>query len=103
MLKNMGISADLVENGAIAVQAVTKQKYDVILMDCQMPVMDGYSATRAIRNIQPYGKEIHIIALTANALSGDREKCLAAGMDDYLAKPASTQDIQQALERWKNK
>ncbi len=100
MLRKMGIQADLAENGALAVQAVANKQYDVILMDCQMPVMDGYSATRAIRDMHPHGKKVHIIALTANAISGDKEKCLAVGMNDYLSKPASVKDLQQALERW---
>jgi signal transduction histidine kinase/ActR/RegA family two-component response regulator len=99
MLKEMGIQADVAEHGGLAVEAVKNTMYDVILMDCQMPVMDGYSATQAIRDIRPYGAEAYIIALTANAIAGDREKCLAVGMDDYLAKPVSIKQLQQAIEK----
>ena len=100
MLHQIGIEADLAEQGALAVEAVKNKMYDVILMDCQMPVMDGYTATKEIRHLEPYGKDIYIIALTANALKTDREKCLAVGMDDYLAKPASSKQIQQALAKY---
>jgi CheY-like chemotaxis protein len=69
-------------------------------MDCQMPVMDGYAATRAIRKLDSPGREVYIIAVTANALSGDREKCLEAGMNDYIAKPASVDDLHEAIGKW---
>ena len=100
MLGKLGIQPDLAEDGLQAVEAVGRKPYDVILMDCQMPVMDGYTATRKIRASTLQGKPPYIIALTANALKGDREKCLEAGMDDYVAKPATVVQLQEALEKW---
>ena len=91
MLKKLGCNTTSAVNGKEAVDIVINQEkcFDVILMDCQMPEMDGFTATRAIReNERLAGKSAHaIIALTANALTGDRERCLEAGMDDYLSKP----------------
>ena len=80
-------NCDLATNGQEALEVVQKKKYDLILMDCQMPVMDGYKCAAAIRNLKPPQKDIPIIAMTANAMEGDQEKCLAAGMNDYLSKP----------------
>jgi CheY-like chemotaxis protein/HPt (histidine-containing phosphotransfer) domain-containing protein len=86
-------------NGAEAVDAVRATAYDVILMDCQMPVMDGFTATREIREHEAQaGRRAHIIALTANALAGDRERCLQAGMDAYLRKPFQAKQLFDALE-----
>ncbi|MBI9092257.1 MAG: response regulator [Desulfobacterium sp.] len=90
MLKFFGCKVDIASNGKEAVEAVSKKTYDLIFMDCQMPVLDGYQATSDIRRHEKekgLKKNIPVIALTANALDGDREKCLAAGMDDYLSKP----------------
>jgi len=99
-LKRLGYVADLVANGAEAINALENSSYDIILMDCQMPVMDGYDATREIRTRFPE-MAVHIIAMTANAMTGDREKCLEAGMDDHLSKPVSVEQLERALGRWK--
>jgi CheY-like chemotaxis protein len=103
MLKKIGYHADLVENGRQAVKAVQEGNYDLVLMDMQMPEMDGFEATREIRRIESEKKSpagIYIIALTADAMVGDREKCLYAGMNDYLSKPLRPQDLQAALQRF---
>lgn len=99
MLRSLGYRVQLAGDGAIAVQAVCDTHFDLILMDCRLPHMDGYEATRRIRQLAQ-GRLIPIIALTANALQGDRELCLRAGMDDYLAKPFKRLDLQHLLERW---
>ena len=96
MLKKLGYRADLAANGREAVEALKRQHYDLVLMDVKMPVMDGYDATREIRRLWPE-KGPTIIALTAYALAGDREKCLEAGMDGYLAKPVVLEDLRKAL------
>jgi CheY-like chemotaxis protein len=100
MLEGLGYSADLQGNGLLGVEAHAAAPYDLILMDCQMPVMDGYEASRAIRALKTDGRTVPIIALTANALEGDRERCLAAGMDDYLTKPLKRERLRAALEQW---
>jgi signal transduction histidine kinase/DNA-binding response OmpR family regulator len=101
MLDRLGLDFDLVPNGRLALEAHAKQRYDAVLMDCQMPVMDGFEATAAIR-AQSDGvhSRVPIIALTASALQGDQERCLAAGMDDYLAKPVDLARLDQVLRRW---
>jgi PAS domain S-box-containing protein len=101
-LKNLGFKPDVVGNGREAVRALEHEPYDLVLMDCQMPEMDGYEATRQIRSPQSkvLDHEIPIIALTANAMQGDRERCLSAGMDDYLCKPLRRADLVAALEKW---
>lgn len=102
MLIDIGFKVDSVENGALALQKIKQHKFDVILMDCQMPVMDGYEATKLIREYQDAEcqKYTPIIALTANAMKGDREKCLAAGMDDYISKPVKKNKLQQGIANW---
>ncbi len=97
-LKKLGLVADVVPNGAKAVEAVRNKRYDIILMDCQMPDMDGYEASRIIR-LDPSNGRIKILAMTANAMQGDREKCFAAGMNDYMTKPLRLEELQAALAR----
>jgi CheY-like chemotaxis protein len=103
MLRSLGCSYDIVANGQLALEAAMQGGYDIVLMDCQMPVMDGYAATRAIRAWeagQGGGARIPIVALTANALVGDAETCLAAGMDDHLAKPYTRHQLGHVMARW---
>ena len=100
MLSLAGAEVLLVENGELAVQTFRQGNFDVVLMDCQMPVMDGYEAARAIRHEEAPGRRIPIIALTANAFSEDRERCLSAGMDDYVAKPVTRDLLIQTVARW---
>jgi signal transduction histidine kinase/CheY-like chemotaxis protein len=97
MIQKLGCRADVVANGLEAISALQRVPYDVILMDCQMPELDGYAATRAIRQQEGDSKHTRIIAMTANALKGDRERCLAAGMDDYISKPINLHELEQIL------
>jgi len=99
MLRSLGFTVSVATDGAQAVRSAESLIFEVILMDCRLPVIDGYEATRQIRQL-PGCAEVPIIALTANALQGDREACLAAGMNDYLAKPFKRIDLQQILQRW---
>jgi signal transduction histidine kinase/DNA-binding response OmpR family regulator len=102
ILKRFGYNADVASNGKEAVKVLRMIPYDIVLMDCQMPEMDGYEATGEIRN--PESKvldhKVPVIALTAHAMKGDREKCLEAGMDDYLCKPVNPQELCGMLEKW---
>lgn len=98
MLAKLGLAATVASDGREAVDLVASRTFDAILMDCQMPVMDGYAATRAIRRLP--GARLPVIALTANALQGDRQKCLDSGMDDFLPKPYSLAQLQTTLARW---
>jgi two-component system, sensor histidine kinase and response regulator len=103
MLETAGCRVDAVANGREAVDAMARLPYDLVFMDCQMPEMDGYEASRAIRAAEregAAGRRVPIVALTANALQGDREHCLAAGMDDYLAKPITKDAFTASLRRW---
>jgi len=102
MLKNVGCQIDIANNGLEALEAVARKAYDLVLMDCMMPEMDGYTAAAEIRRRQNAGKLVYfpIIALTANAIEGDREKCLIAGMDDYLAKPFNTESLLRIIKAW---
>jgi CheY-like chemotaxis protein len=101
ILNKLGYGVDVVENGAMAVEAVVGGSYSLVLMDCQMPVMDGFAATRAIRQSEEKtGKHLPILAMTANAMQGDRELCLIAGMDDYITKPIHTARLAGTLASW---
>ena len=99
MLRSLGFTVSVANDGAQAVRSAESLIFEAILMDCRLPIIDGYEATRQIRQL-PGCSEVPIIALTANALQGDREACLAAGMNDYLAKPFKRTDLQQILQRW---
>jgi two-component system, sensor histidine kinase and response regulator len=114
MLEKLGYPSDVVGNGQEALEAIARRSYAIVLMDCQMPVIDGFEATRLIREREqarepsiPHStlnihhlQHIPIVALTANAMSGDRERCLATGMDDYLTKPVRKGDLKAVLDRW---
>ncbi len=99
-LRSRGYRVDAVDSGLGALTALDRHSYDLVLMDCQMPVLDGYEAARRIRQREPAGEHLPIIAITAHALKEDREKCLAAGMDDFLTKPHSQAMLFQILDRW---
>lgn len=98
LFQRLGYRIDVVTNGRDVVEALSRIRYDVVFMDCQMPEMDGFEATRFIRG-REHSNRVPIIAMTANALQGDRERCLAAGMDDYIAKPISIEALAEALDR----
>jgi signal transduction histidine kinase/CheY-like chemotaxis protein len=102
MLESLGCVVHAAENGWLALEAMNNDAYDAVLMDCQMPVMDGLTATAELRRREQNagGARLPIIALTANAMEGDRERCLAAGMDDFLSKPFSQQQLAALLKRW---
>ncbi|MDG4475510.1 ATP-binding protein [Thiovibrio frasassiensis] len=101
MLAGMGLTVDLAENGEKALAALAAKHYDLVLMDCQMPVLDGYQATRTFRSRELASeKRLPIIAMTAHAMEGDRQKCLDAGMDDYLAKPVKKELLRKLMGQW---
>ncbi|PSF04960.1 hybrid sensor histidine kinase/response regulator [Marinobacter fuscus] len=99
LLKKLGHRVDLAENGKKGIEALQRQTYDLVLMDCQMPVMDGYEATRIIRR-NPRWQQIPIIAVTANVMQGDREDCLASGMNDYITKPYNRDELRAVINHW---
>ena len=100
LLNKLGYTIKIANDGVKAVETLKKQKYDLVLMDIQMPVMDGYKATQNIRQTESINRETPIIALTAHAMKGDREKCLEAGMNDYLPKPILQSTLKKVLEQW---
>jgi signal transduction histidine kinase/DNA-binding response OmpR family regulator len=100
LLERLGYRADVVANGREAVEAVGRSKYDLVLMDCQMPEMDGFEATRAIRQSEPPDRRLPILALTADATAQGRELCMGSGMDDYVTKPIDRGRLREALLRW---
>jgi CheY-like chemotaxis protein len=101
MLERWGCRVDVVNNGCEALEVATRVPYDVVLMDLQMPEMDGFEATAAIRRGEaPSGRRVAIIAMTAHAMEGDRDRCILAGMDDYVAKPIRPQALFEAISRW---
>jgi CheY-like chemotaxis protein len=99
ILRKLGYDVDIAENGRIAVDMIDRYSYNIVFMDCQMPVMDGYNATRELRS---RNVSTPIIGVTANAMEDDRDKCLRAGMDDYLPKPVKIASIKALLQRWDN-
>jgi CheY-like chemotaxis protein len=98
-LQKLGYTADVVANGLEVLEAFERIHYDLIFMDCHMPEMDGYEATRKIRNLNEGGQPVRIVAMTANAMQGDRETCIAAGMDDYISKPVKIEELRIALQQ----
>jgi PAS domain S-box-containing protein len=102
MLNNMGYQSESAENGRIAIEKLSKEHFDLVFMDCQMPEMDGYEATRAIRDTTSAVRnhQVSIVALTANAMQGDQEKCLAAGMNEYLSKPIKRESLLQMIRKF---
>jgi len=102
-LSQLGCQADLAENGEQVLELMQNKDYDIILMDCQMPLLDGYDTTQAIRQLEAtskISKHVVIIAMTANAFTEDRDRCLAIGMDDFLSKPIRKQQLKETLEDW---
>src|SRR5207237_592856 len=106
MLEKLGCRVDLAANGSEALQMLQILPYDLVFMDCQMPELDGYEATREIRTREAAiggGTRTPVIAMTANTMRGDRERCLEAGMDDYVPKPVRLEDLRAALDRWRSR
>jgi CheY-like chemotaxis protein len=99
-LQRLGFRADAVANGLEVLDALARVPYDIVLMDCQMPEMDGYQATRRLREREQGTQHTTVIAMTASARAEDRERCLQAGMDDYISKPVQFSDLAEVLGHW---
>ncbi len=99
-LKRLGYHVAAVDNGRQALEALARERYDLVLMDCQMPELDGYQATHRIRQRETGAERLPIVALTAHAMKGDREKCIAAGMDDYISKPYRAETLDAVISSW---
>ncbi|MEY2977310.1 MAG: response regulator [Prochlorotrichaceae cyanobacterium] len=99
MLERLGYQVDLAENGQEALNKLSRKSYRLILMDCQMPILDGYATTQALRSQDQY-RDLIIIGLTAYAMTEDRERCLEVGMNDYLTKPLKMADLSTTLQKW---
>jgi CheY-like chemotaxis protein len=97
---NLGYAAEVVSSGDAALEAWARDRFDLILMDCQMPGMDGYQAAGEIRRRENGGSRVPIVAMTANVVDGDEEKCRTSGMDDYLSKPIRLSSLARTLQRW---
>jgi CheY-like chemotaxis protein len=101
MLRRLGFGCEIATNGQQAVDAIQRTPFDIVFMDCQMPVMDGFEATARVRDLErELGRHTVIVAMTANAMKGDPERCRAAGMDDYISKPVRPHKLEQLLDRW---
>lgn len=100
LLNGIEYDADVAKNGKIFLDMMATNNYDLVFMDCQMPVLDGFNATRQYRKSEPQGTHIPIIAVTANVSSGDKEKCLASGMDDYIKKPIDSEELEEKTIFW---
>jgi CheY-like chemotaxis protein len=100
LLKKLGCAVDLASDGHEAVKKASEERYDVVFMDCHMPEMDGLAAAAEIRRAEGSGERVPIIALTASVMEDDRAKCVRAGMDDFLGKPVTIEELAAALQRW---
>jgi CheY-like chemotaxis protein len=101
LLGKLGVKPEIAKNGEEAVNLLKAKNFDLVFMDCQMPVMDGFAATEAIRKMEKHtGKHTTIVAMTAHAMKGDRKKCIQAGMDDYIAKPIKPDELQKIIAKW---
>ncbi|HWN68147.1 MAG TPA: response regulator [Haliangium sp.] len=100
LLKRLGYQAEIAESGARALQALEQRPYALVLMDCQMPVMDGLEVTRLLRSREPVGAHVPVIAVTGRTEAEDRRRCLEAGMDDYITKPIMLDELRAVLARW---
>lgn len=100
LLNSIGYDADVAENGKIFLEMMAANSYDLVFMDCQMPVLDGYNATKQYRKSESQGTHVPIIAVTANVMSGDKEKCLNHGMDDYIQKPVDSEEFEKKTIFW---